>query len=304
VSVDGILNILKPPGKTSFAVVSLLRHLSGEPRIGHAGTLDPEASGVLILCLGQGTRIIEFLAEATKTYQAEIQLGITTETYDASGKVIQRCDPSFVTEEQVKQVLHSFCGSIEQTPPMYSALKYKGERLYQLAWEGIEVPRKPRRVQLSRLELLEWQPPIITIEVECSAGTYIRSLAQDIGLALGCGAHLRRLVRLKSEPFHIAEAIPLPLIEEAFHHGYWQHFLYSIDEVLLGWRAAILGEESEALVRKGRSIPLGDGSPLTQPADRCRAYSSDGRFLAVLYRKEESLWHPEKVFHNTSYIIQ
>ena len=303
-SVDGILNILKPPGETSFAVVSLLRSLSGERRIGHAGTLDPEASGVLVLCLGQGTRIVEFLAGAVKTYQAEIELGTTTETYDASGKVIQRSDPSFVTEEQVRKVLHSFRGSIEQIPPMYSALKYKGRRLYQLAWEGIEVTRKPRKVQLSRLELLGWQPPIITIEVECSAGTYIRSLAQDIGLTLGCGAHLKRLVRLKSEPFHIAEAIPLPLIEEAFHHGYWQRFLYSIDEALLGWSTAILSEESEALVRKGRSIPLGDRSPLTHSIHRCRAYSTDGRFLAVLYQKEGNLWHPKKVFHNTSYDTQ
>lgn len=303
-SVDGILNILKPPGKTSFAVVSLLRSLSGERRVGHAGTLDPEASGVLVVCLGQGTRIIEFLAGAIKTYQAEIELGITTETYDASGKVIQKADPSFVTEEQVKQVLRSFHGSIEQIPPMYSALKHKGIRLYQLAWRGIEVTRKPRKVHLSRLELLGWQPPIITIEVECSAGTYIRSLAQDIGQALGCGAHLKRLVRLKSAPFHIAEAIPLPLIEEAFHHGYWRRFLYSIDEALLGWSTAILNEESEALVSRGCSTPLGDRSLLTYPIDRCRAYSTDGRFLAVLYQKEGNLWHPEKVFRHISYDMQ
>jgi len=304
VSVDGIFNILKPPGKTSFAVVSLLRSLSGERRVGHAGTLDPEASGVLVVCLGQGTRIIEFLAGAIKTYQAEIELGITTETYDASGKVIQKADPSFVTEEQIKQVLRSFYGSIEQIPPMYSALKHKGIRLYQLAWQGIEVTRKPRKVHLFRLELLGWQPPIITVEVECSAGTYIRSLAQDIGQALGCGAHLKRLVRLRSEPFHITEAIPLPSIEEAFHHGYWRRFLYSIDEALLGWSTAILSEETEALVGKGRSITLGDRSLLAYPIDRCRAYSTDGRFLAVLYQKEGNLWHPEKVFRHMSHDMQ
>ncbi len=303
-SVDGILNILKPPGKTSFAVVSLLRSLSGERRVGHAGTLDPEASGVLVVGLGQGTRIIEFLAGAIKTYQAEIELGITTETYDASGKVIQKADPSFVTEEQIKQVLRSFCGSIEQIPPMYSALKHKGIRLYQLAWKGIEVARKPRKVHLFRLELLGWQPPIITIEIECSAGTYIRSLAQDIGQALGCGAHLKRLVRLKSEPFHITESISLPLIEEAFHHGYWRHFLYSIDEALLGWGTAILSQETEALIGKGRSITLGDRSLPAFPIDRCRAYSTDGRFLAVLYQREGDLWHPEKVFRQIGYEFQ
>ena len=296
-SIDGILNILKPPDKTSFQVVSLIRRLSGERRVGHAGTLDPEATGVLVLCLGQGTRIIEFLAEATKTYRAEIELGITTDTYDASGKITRRGDPSFVTEEEVKRVLDSFHGAIEQTPPMYSAAKYKGKRLYQLARAGIEVARKPKRVEFFRLELLEWDLPIITIEVECSAGTYIRSLAQDIGQILGCGAHLRKLVRLKSEPFHIAEAIPLPSIEKAFHQGYWQRFLYSIDEVVLGWRAAILGEESEGIVKKGQSIPLGLDKGSAYPDERCRAYSADGRFLAVLrLQKERGLWHPDKLF--------
>ena len=300
VGVDGILNILKPPGKTSFRVVSLVQRLSGEKRVGHAGTLDPEATGVLILCLGQGTRIIQFLADATKTYRAEIELGITTDTYDASGKIIQRCDPSSVTREQVKQVLNSLRGSIEQIPPMHSAIKYKGRRLYQLARQGIEVPRKPRIVQIFRLELLEWHPPLITIEVECSAGTYIRSLAQDIGQALGYGAYLRRLVRLESEPFHIAEAVPLSLIEEAFQQGYWQRFLYSIDEVILKWGAVILSKESEMNLSKGRPLSLGaEERNFTYPGDRCRAYSIDGRFLAVLrFQEVVNLWHPEKVFHN------
>jgi len=297
VSIDGILNILKPPNKTSFQVVSLIRRLSGESRVGHAGTLDPEATGVLVVCLGQGTRIIEFLAKATKTYRAEIELGIATDTYDATGKITRQGDPSLVTREEVKQVLDSFHGAIEQTPPMYSAVKYKGKRLYQLARAGIEVPRKPKTVEFFRLELLEWCLPVITIEVECSAGTYIRSLAQDIGQIIGCGAHLRKLVRLKSEPFHIAEAIPLPTIEEAFHQGNWQHFLYSIDEVILGWRATILDEKSEEIVKKGQSIPLRLDNSSVCTEEWCRAYSADGRFLAVLHlQKENGLWHPDKFF--------
>jgi len=297
VSIDGILNILKPPGKTSFQVVSSVRRLSGEKRVGHAGTLDPEATGVLVLCLGQGTRIIEFLANANKTYRAEIELGIATDTYDASGKITWQGDPSFVTREEVKQVLNSFHGAIEQTPPMYSAIKYKGKRLYQLARAGIEVPRRPRTVEFFRLELLEWRLPVITIEVECSAGTYIRSLAQDMGQIIGCGAHLKKLVRLKSEPFHIAEAIPLTSFEEAFHQGNWQHLLYSIDEVILGWRAVILDNESEEMVKKGHSVPLALDKSSTYPEERCRAYSADGRFLAVLrLQKEKGLWHPDKFF--------
>jgi tRNA pseudouridine55 synthase len=293
VGVDGILNILKPEGKTSFEIVSWLRRLSGERRVGHAGTLDPEASGVLVVCLGQGTRIIEFLAKASKTYRAEIELGIATDTYDASGTITHRGNPFTITEEQTRQVLRSFSGPIEQIPPMYSALKYKGRRLYRLAREGIKVDRKPRQVQILRLEMLNWQSPLMTIEVECSAGTYIRSLAQDIGVALGCGAHLKKLVRLKSEPFHIVESIPLSPIEEAFHQGYEHCYLYTIDEVILNWRAIILGGASEALVRQGRSISMINDADYLE--DWCRAYSADGHFLAVLH-KEGELWHPEKVF--------
>jgi tRNA pseudouridine55 synthase len=304
VSIDGIINVLKPAGKTSFAVVSLVRSLSGEPRVGHAGTLDPEATGVLVVCLGQGTRVIEFLSGAGKTYQAEIELGITTDSYDAVGEVIQRCDASFVTEDQLRQVLHSFRGSVEQIPPMYSALRYKGRRLYDLAREGIEVTRKPRMVQFSRLDLMKWQSPVVTIEVECSAGTYIRSLAQDIGIALGCGAHLRKLVRLRSEPFHIADSVPLPVIEEAFHQGCWHYLLHPIDEVLLSWRVVILDKESEALVKKGSSVTLAIASDPESADKRCRAYSADGRFLAVLSRRSDGLWHPEKVFRNASYEVE
>lgn len=300
-SVDGILNVLKPAGKTSFAVVSLVRRLSGEQRVGHAGTLDPEATGVLVVCLGQGTRIIEFLAKARKAYRAEIELGITTDSYDAVGRVIQRCDASSVTEYQVEQVLDSYRGVIEQIPPMHSALKHRGKRLYQLAREGIEIAREPRRVEISRLHLVQWQSPVITIEVECSAGTYIRSLAHDMGKELGCGAHLRKLVRLKSEPFNIAEAVPLDAIREAFHHGYSQNLLHTIDEVLLGWRAVILNRENETLVQKGSSVSLEVSDESGPAPDWCRAYSVDGRFLAVLKRIDERLWHPEKVFRDASY---
>ncbi len=296
-SVDGILNVLKPAGRTSFSVVSLLRRLSGGPRVGHAGTLDPEATGVLVICFGQATRAIEFLTRAGKTYQAEIELGAATDTYDASGRVVQIGDASRVTEEQIRRLLLSFCGSVEQVPPMYSALKYKGQRLYQLARQGIEVPRKPRQVQILRLELLRWQPPVVTVEVECGGGTYIRSLAHDLGIALGSGAFLRKLVRLKSEPFHISQATPLHAVEDAFRCGHWQRYIYAVDEVLLGWQAVILSEASEAAVRNGRTISLEVTAVRGQAPVRCRAYSSDGRFLAVLRQVDEGLWHPDKVFH-------
>ena len=303
-SVDGILNVLKPAGKTSFAVVSMVRRWSGERRVGHAGTLDPDATGVLVVCLGQATRIVEFLAGAGKTYRAEIELGVTTDTYDAAGKVVGRCDPSAVTEEQVRQVLSTFHGCVAQVPPMHSAIHHKGKRLYELARKGIEVDREPRQVEISRLELLAWQPPVVTIEVDCSGGTYIRSLAQDIGVALGCGAHLKTLVRLKSEPFHIDDAVSLEVLEEAFRRGDWQSYFHPMDEVLLDWPAAILDREGEALVRRGVDVGLhfsGDSGPV---GSRCRAYSAHGHFLAVLAKTDEGLWHPEKVFHAPSQEIE
>jgi tRNA pseudouridine55 synthase len=296
VNVDGILNILKPPGKTSFQIVSQVRRLSGERRVGHAGTLDPEASGVLVVCLGQGTRIIEFLSQATKSYYAEIELGVTTDTYDAAGKITGTGDPSVITKDRINNALESFRGVIDQVPPMYSAAKHKGKRLYQLARAGIEVDRKTKKIKIFRLELLDWQSPLVTIEIDCSAGTYIRSLANDLGALLGCGAHLKRLVRIKSEPFHIDDSIPVPLLEEAFCQGDWHYLLYPIDEVVLGWRTVIFGEDSEDMVRKGCSIALEEYEH-PEPGDRCRAYSVDGQFLAVLrFREEENLWHPDKVF--------
>jgi len=304
VSVDGILNVLKPAGKTSFAVVSLLRRWSGEHRVGHAGTLDPEATGVLVVCLGQATRIVEFLAGAGKTYRAEIELGVATDTYDAAGRVVGRCDPSSVTEEQVRQVLKTFRGTIAQVPPMHSALHHKGKRLYELARKGIEVEREPRQVEISRLELLGWQPPVLTIDVDCSGGTYIRSLAQDIGVALGCGAHLKKLVRLKSAPFHIDDAVPLTALEEAFQRGDWQGHLHSMDEVLLDWPAAIMDKEGEALVNRGTDVELhfaGDSGPV---GTHCRAYSADGQFLAVLTKTNAGVWHPEKVFRTPGQEVQ
>ena len=291
--IDGILNILKPPGKTSFQIVSLIHKLSGEPRVGHAGTLDPQASGVLLLCLGRATKVVQFLSEANKVYRAEIELGVITDTWDSEGKVIQKGDPSGVDRAQLEKVLSSFLGTIEQTPPMYSAIRYKGRRLYQLARKGIEVERKRRKVHLFRLELLNWQPPSFTIEVECSGGTYIRSLAYDIGQSLGCGAYLKKLIRLRCGSFSLEEAINLSSLEEAFHCGYWQSLLYPVDEALLNWDTFLLGKEKEETIKRGQPLSLPSG-------DRCRAYSLEGDFLAILHQSREKLWHPDKVFLSIS----
>ncbi len=292
---------------TSFQVVALVKRLSGERRVGHAGTLDPLATGVLPICLGQATRDVEFLAEATKTYFAEIELGVATDTYDASGQVTQRGDPSSIDQNQLESGLTSFRGLIRQTPPMYSAVKYHGRPLYELARAGITVERKGRLAQIHRLELIDWNLPVATIEVVCGKGTYIRSLAHDLGQALGCGAHLKSLIRLKYGPFDIRDALSLPQLEGAFRRGDWPNLLYPSDFVLHHWPVVVISDEEQEDVRNGRPIALVEkagvleGVPSVLPEDllsaiRCRAYTLDGRFIGVLrFNSVSRQWQPEKV---------
>ena len=295
-TINGILNTLKPAGQTSFEMVTLVRRLSGQRRVGHAGTLDRNATGVLPICLGQGTRVVEFLVQGEKTYRAQIELGLATDTYDASGRVTRRSDPSTVTREQLEQALTSFRGVIEQTPPMYSAVKHQGKPLYLLARAGVEIPRKPRKVHIFSLEVLEWQPPIFTVEVECSKGTYIRCLAHDLGQKLGCGAHLKSLVRLRSGFFDIRDGLTVSQLEDAFRYGYWHKLIYSIDQVLLHMMATIVDVESERAIRNGRALALGDRKDIDQP-EWCRAYSTDGRIIALLqFQPQKAQWQPAVVF--------
>ncbi|MBI4180666.1 MAG: tRNA pseudouridine(55) synthase TruB [Chloroflexi bacterium] len=291
--MDGILNINKPWGKTSFSLVAMVKQLSGERRVGHAGTLDPAATGVLPICLGQGTRVVEFLVDATKTYRAEIELGVVTDTYDATGQIIQRADPSGIDQNQLESALAAFNGLIWQTPPMYSAIKYRGRPLYQLARAGISVERKSRLAKIERLELIDWQPPLATVEVVCGKGTYIRSLAYDLGQALGCGAYLKSLSRLRCGIFNIKDAISVPQLEDAFRYGYWQQFIYPIDSVLLHLAAVVVSDDAKQSIRNGRSLIL-ESAP--SPENRCRAYTLDGCFLGVLrFNSENGGWQPEKV---------
>ena len=293
--MDGILNINKPRGKTSFSIVSMVRRLSGERRVGHAGTLDPMATGVLPVCLGQGTRVAEFLVDATKTYQAQIEFGVTTDTYDASGKVTHQADPSEIGHKQLESALASFRGLIRQTPPMYSAVKHHGKPLYQWARAGIEIERKSKLIKIYRLELIDWQPPVATIEVVCSKGTYVRSLAHDLGHALGCGARLNSLIRLTCGSFNIKDAISVTQLEDAFHFGYWQRFVYPIDIGLLHWAAIVVNDDNSWALKNGCSISYPEQHSSVE--NQCRAYTTEGRFLGVLrFNPDESQWQPEKVF--------
>ena len=295
--IHGILNINKPRGLTSFAVVTRVRRLTGMRRVGHAGTLDPIAEGVLPVCIGQATRIVDYLVDQPKAYRAQLRLGVATDTYDAEGAVTAERDASGVTRSKVEEALLAFTGQIEQLPPMYSAVKHEGQPLYRHARAGRLVERRPRQVTIYRLELLDFQAPLVTIEMECSKGTYVRTLAHDVGERLGCGAHMSALTRLRSGPFALEEAVTLEELERAADDGCWQELLIAPDRVLERWTAAILAGEHAGDVRHGRTVELTPVRPRKlEPGEGCRAYSVEGDFLGILRHQGGAFWHPERVF--------
>jgi tRNA pseudouridine55 synthase len=261
-------------------------------RVGHAGTLDPAATGVLPVCLGQATRVVEYLVDATKTYRATVRLGVVTDTYDADGTIMVTADASGVHREAIEGALTAFRGEIEQTPPAFSAIKRDGVPLYKYARAGREVAVPARRVTIHRLNIVTYVPPHLTLEVECSKGTYIRSLAHDLGAALGVGGSLAALVRTRVGSFGIETAVDIETLRAELASGGWRQRFCAPDEVLLGWQAAILGGENEAHLRHGRPLRF---EALRPAAEQCRAYGLGGDFLAVL-RREEDVWRPEKVF--------
>jgi tRNA pseudouridine55 synthase len=296
--LDGILNINKPSGMTSFGVVARIRHLTGERHVGHAGTLDPDATGVLPVFLGKATRVVEFLMDDRKTYRAEIELGTATDTHDRSGKIVYRRDASNITKNKMEQALTNFRGEIEQVPPMYSALKHQGQPLYRLARAGVSIERKSRAVKIYRLELICWKHPQITLEIECSKGTYIRSLTNDLGEALGCGAYLKNLTRTQYGIFDIKEAISLKQLEEACKREDWQKHLYPADSVLQDIGVLNVDEAGETAIRTGNTLNMTESGYNSRDISEkyVRVYR-DGRFLGILTRdKESENWRPKKVF--------
>jgi tRNA pseudouridine55 synthase len=290
---DGILNLDKPRGPTSHDIVSRVRALTAIRRVGHAGTLDPMATGVLLICIGRATRVSEYLMAGQKTYRARVQLGATTDTYDAEGEIVETSDPSRTSRTEVEAALERFCGTIEQVPPMYSAIKHKGQPLHKLARKGIEIERKPRQIDVFRAELMTWEPPEFTMEVVCSPGTYIRSLAHDLGRALGCGAHLTELVRQASGTFLLDDAITLETLSRATAKGCWTDLLLPIDRGLADFPALHLS------VDEARRLCLGQAITSTPPRQGtlARAYGPDGTFLAIAtYVEADGIWRPHKVF--------
>jgi tRNA pseudouridine55 synthase len=292
----GLLNINKPSGPTSHDVVSAVRRGTGERRVGHAGTLDPLAEGVLVLALGKATRLLEYLAGSDKRYRAEVRLGITTDTYDIQGEVVAERPvpgPGDLTPDTVCDVLQSqFSGGILQRPPVYSALKVGGKAAYARARAGEEVELQPRPITIHAVDLLKLDSPDLTLDVHCGPGTYVRSLAHDLGQALGPGATLTGLTRVASGTFRLEDAVPLDALQAAFEDGTWSQHLLSADLALAGTPQVRLDEVGYEHLRNGRAIPAQDIS-----MGLARAYAPDGRFVAVLLGDPSGgAWRPKKVF--------
>ncbi len=295
--MDGIFPINKAPGMTSHDVVARVRRLARQKSVGHAGTLDPAATGVLPVCLGKATRVAEFLSESGKAYRATIRFGIVTDTYDAEGAVVREA-PVALDEAAIRAALPSFLGPQMQVPPAYSAIKRGGQPAYKAARAGEAVALDPRPVVIYDLRLISWAPPDLVLDVECGKGTYIRSLAYDLGQRLGPGAHLAALVRTRSGPFRLDQCLTLEELEAALADGSWADALYAPDEALLDWRAAILGAESERRVLNGMPLRLTARLHNTAPApdEPLRAYSTGGRFLGILrWDGGQDAWRPDKV---------
>lgn len=299
--VDGILNIDKPPGMTSMDVVRRVKRAIRQKRVGHGGTLDPIATGVIAIFLGQATRMMDYLIEGAKEYRGTVELGVETDTYDTAGEVTATGDASSVTMQDIENALVAFRGAIRQVPPMYSALKRDGKRLYELARAGVEVEREARKVEVMGIKLLDWTPPVVELTVTCGRGFYMRSLAHDLGRALGCGGHLKSLVRLRNGPFKVSEAMTLEDAEQSLADGDLRDSLHAPDTVVSHMGAAIVGKRLEETIRSGRPMPQGLRIPSSMPAQHCRVYGTDGRFVAIMtFDASLGQWQPRKVF-NISY---
>jgi len=270
--MTGILLIDKAPDWTSHDVVAKLRRLLGERRIGHAGTLDPMATGLLTIFVGRATRAVEFAEAEAKTYVTRLRLGLTTDTQDTTGEVLTSCEAQ-ISREALEAVLPSFLGEIYQVPPMYSALKVDGQRLYQLARRGVTVERQARPVTIHRIVVLDQIEDGFDLEISCSKGTYIRTLCHDIGQALGCGGTMAALRRTQVGAFSVEEALTLAEIEASEDRG---RFLQPLDNLFAAHSALTVGSAQERSIRNGQTVEI----PIGQPG-RVRVYGEDGGFLAL-----------------------
>lgn len=297
--IHGVININKEKGYTSHDVVAKLRGIVGQKKIGHTGTLDPDATGVLPVCLGKATKLCDMLTDKNKTYETVMLLGKTTDTQDISGEVLNEGSVAELTEEMVKEAVMLFVGDYMQVPPMYSALKVNGKKLYELAREGIVIERKARPVTILDIKIKEIALPRVRMEVSCSKGTYIRTLCNDIGEKLGCGACMEELIRTKVSRFELKDSLTLDEVRVLKEEGKLEDILVPIDTMFDAYEAVSLQEEYMSFVYNGnvffpkhldRRIELTDEKLV-------RVYDNKGQFIAIYkFNKEKYLFKIEKMF--------
>lgn len=313
--INGVINIYKERGFTSHDVVAKMRGILKQKKIGHTGTLDPDATGVLPVCLGKATKLCDMLTDTDKTYLATMKLGVVTDTQDLSGKVLRSIPEEEVCEsvdkESLIDTIKSFIGIYNQIPPMYSALKVNGKKLYELARQGKEIERKPRRVEIIDIDIknIDLKNAIVEFEVSCSKGTYIRTLCHDIGEKLGCGACMENLERTKAAGLTKDSAIKLSTLEEAVKEGKTDLYVTAIDKMLDKYPKVVANEGLEKLLYNGNSIEA-EGVSLSGNTDKndlkkvekVRMYDSKDDFIGIYsYNDKLNLFKLEKMFYDGIY---
>ncbi len=299
--INGMINVYKEAGFTSHDVVAKLRGILKQKKIGHTGTLDPDAVGVLPVCLGNGTRLCDMLADKDKEYVALMRLGIVTDTQDMSGRVLRQSVVS-CKEEELRQTVLSFTGEYLQIPPMYSALKVNGKKLYELARQGKEIERAARPVTIKEIEILSIDMPFVKIRVECSKGTYIRTLCHDIGEKAGCGAAMETLVRTRVGRFTLEEAVTLSEIETMVQEGRIMQKIIPADYMFERFPKAIVKKEFRKRIDNGNflftdQVKMIEGKFEKRDSEQCRIYNDENIFCGIYeYREKERQLKPVKMF--------
>lgn len=297
--IHGILNVYKEKGYTSHDVVARLRKITKQKKIGHTGTLDPDAVGVLPVCLGKATKLCELLTDKDKTYETVLLLGKETDTQDISGKVLAEQRTEDLTEKEIKEAVLSFVGGYEQIPPMYSALKVNGKKLYELAREGKVIERKARPVTIYDIRILSVDIPRVRMSVTCSKGTYIRTLCYDIGRKLGCGGCMEELIRSRVSRFLLEDSMTLEEIEHKMQDGTLEESAVSVDAMFEDCPKAVVTEDGESMARNGNVLPVDAVETWENVSDgtNIRLYDKEGHFIALYkWQEREAGYHLVKMF--------
>ncbi len=296
-AINGFLNLHKPAGITSMDAVRRVKRVTGQRRkVGHAGTLDPLAEGVLPICFGQATRLMEMVVSGWKRYRMTVRLGAASNTYDAEGNIDEIADPSSLTRRDIAAILHNFVGEIDQLPPMYSAIKVDGHRLYDLARAGRQIERSPRRVSVRSIAIEEIRLPFVTLTVDCGKGTYLRSIAHDLGQSLGCGAYVTELIRLSCGLFEHSDGITPDDLEQAVVAGDWMSHLHPIDWALQQLPAIQVDSAGAWAVQHGQIVVVGPRQIDPSDTRLWRIYGPDDVFLALARPEREARFAPTRVF--------